>query len=169
MEVKLPFYNLLNMLLTGVVFLVCIIPLYPSELAELVLFEKNMTCDATQEVVLLTLFIAAAYEIGLILNRIGSVLAEPIFKSLKVIYFSSRYSDYAMASKDFSKLEILSREYALSRTSTVEFFLLSMWSVSISKFFLFSIYFAIALLFLFSCRKHSKKIYTILMDLNQGL
>ena len=165
----MPFYNLLNMLLTGVVFLVGIIPLYPSELTEFVLLEQNMKCDAAQEVVIVMLFIAATYEIGLILNRIGSVFAEPIFKTLKIIYFSSPYSDYARASNAFPKLEVLSREYALSRTSTIEFFLLSMWSASISKFFLFSIYLAIAILFLFSCRKHSKKILIILADFNTHL
>lgn len=161
MEIKIPLYNILNMFLTGFVFLAGIITLYPVMLIEVVTGEVFVKLSTVPEIVLLLCLIASSYEIGLILNRFGSIVIEPMLIKIKFLRFSENYSLYAEASKKIPMLNTISREYALSRTSIVEFLVLSIWSICIGKWLLSVCYLAIAIIFLFSCRKHSAKITTV--------
>ena len=161
MDVKIPLYNILNMFLTGFVFLAGIITLYPVTLIEVVTGEVFIKLSTVPEIVLLLCLIASSYEIGLILNRAGSVIIEPVLIKTKFLRFSENYSLYAEASKKTPMLNIISREYALSRTSIVEFLVLAIWSTCIGKWLLSVCYLAVAIVFLFSCKKHSTKIATI--------
>ena len=119
MDVKIPLYNILNMFLTGFVFLAGIITLYPVTLIEVVTGEVFIKLSTVPEIVLLLCLIASSYEIGLILNRAGSVIIEPVLIKTKFLRFSENYSLYAEASKKTPMLNTISREYALSRTSRV--------------------------------------------------
>ena len=121
MDVKIPLYNILNMFLTGFVFLAGIITLYPVTLIEVVTGEVFIKLSTVPEIVLLLCLIASSYEIGLILNRAGSVIIEPVLIKTKFLRFSENYSLYAEASKKTPMLNTISREDALSRTSIVEF------------------------------------------------
>ena len=162
MDVKIPLYNILNMFLTGFVFLAGIITLYPVTLIEVVTGEVFIKLSTVPEIVLLLLcLIASSYEIGLILNRAGSVIIELVLIKTKFLRFSENYSLYAEASKKTPMLNTISREYALSRTSIVEFLVLAIWSTCIGKWLLSVCYLAVAIVFLFSCKKHSTKIATI--------
>ena len=162
MDVKIPLYNILNMFLTGFVFLAGIITLYPVTLIEVVTGEVFIKLSTVPEIVLLFLcLIASGYEIGLILNRAGSVIIEPVLIKTKFLRFSENYSLYAEASKKTPMLNTISREYALSRTSIVEFLVLAIWSTCIGKWLLSVCYLAVAIVFLFSCKKHSAKIATV--------
>lgn len=161
MDVKIPLYNILNMFLTGFVFLAGIITLYPVTLIEVVTGEVFIKLSTVPEIVLLLCLIASSYEIGLILNRAGSVIIEPVLIKTKFLRFSENYSLYAEASKKTPMLNIISREYALSRTSIVEFLVLAIWSTCIGKWLLSVCYLAVAIVFLFSRKKHSTKIATV--------
>lgn len=162
MDVKIPLYNILNMFLTGFVFLAGIITLYPVTLIEVVTGEVFIKLSTVPEIVLLLLcLIASSYEIGLILNRAGSVIIEPVLIKTKFLRFSENYSLYAEASKKTPMLNTISREYALSRTSIVEFLVLAIWSTCIGKWLLSVCYLAVAIVLLFSCKKHSAKIATV--------
>lgn len=162
MEIKLPLYNILNMLLTGFVFWAGIITLYPVALMDAVTGEIFLKLSTLPQIILLLCLGASTYEIGFILNRAGSIIVEPILIKYKFSQFPKSYFQYLEASKEFTMLEILSREYALSRTSTIEFLLLAVWSAGICKWWLGGFYFAIAVIFLFSCIKHSAKITAVL-------
>ena len=162
MDVKIPLYNILNMFLTGFVFLAGIITLYPVTLIEVVTGEVFIKLSTVPEIVLLFLcLIVSSYEIGLILNRAGSVIIEPVLIKTKFLRFSENYSLYAEASKKTPMLNTISREYALSRTSIVEFLVLAIWSTCIGKWLLSVCYLAVAIVFLFSRKKHSTKIATV--------
>lgn len=151
-----------HMFLTGFVFLAGIITLYPVTLIEVVTGEVFIKLSTVPEIVLLLLcLIASSYEIGLILNRAGSVIIEPVLIKTKFLRFSENYSLYAEASKKTPMLNTISREYALSRTSIVEFLVLAIWSTCIGKWLLSVCYLAVAIVFLFSCKKHSAKIATV--------
>ena len=130
MDVKIPLYNILNMFLTGFVFLAGIITLYPVTLIEVVTGEVFIKLSTVPEIVLLLCLIASSYEIGLILNRAGSVIIEPVLIKTKFLRFSENYSLYAEASKKTPMLNSVC-------------------------------YLAVAIVFLFSCKKHSAKIATV--------
>ena len=163
MDVKIPLYNILNMFLTGFVFLAGIITLYPVTLIEVVTGEVFIKLSTVPEIVLLLLcLIASSYEIGLILNRAGSVIIEPVLIKTKFLRFSENYSLYAEASKKTPMLNTISREYALSRTSIVEFLVLAIWSTCIGKWLLSVCYLAVAIVFLFSCKNTPQKLQQLL-------
>ena len=162
MDIKFPLYNILNMFLTGFVFLACvIITLYPDASIEIVTKNAFINLSTVPEMILLLCFIASSYVIGLIINRVGSIVIEPILIKMKFLSFSKNYALYTKASNRITILHILSREYALSRTSAVEFIILAIWSICINKFLLSICYFTISIIFLFSCKKHSAKISTV--------
>ena len=126
---------------------------YPVTLIEVVTGEVFIKLSTVPEIVLLLCLIASSYEIGLILNRAGSVIIEPVLIKTKFLRFSENYSLYAEASKKTPMLNTISREYALSRTSIVEFLVLAIWSTCIGKWLLSVCYLAVAIVFLFSCKK----------------
>lgn len=168
MEIKIPLYNVLNMFLTGFVFLAGIITLYPMIFIEEEITNFFSQLSAAPEIVFLVCFVSSAYEIGLILNRVGSVLIEPILRRTHFMQFSQSYSSYSQASQETPTLNTLSREYALSRTSTIEFLILAVWGMCIGKWLLGTLYISIAIVFLFSCRKHSAKITTIVEEFHKS-
>ena len=110
---------------------------------------------------------ATAYELGLIINRFGSVIIEDVFKRLKLIPFNNDYALFNDAKKTYPIMSTLSREYALSRTGIALFLTLltlsllaGRWSVGISCF-------VITIIYYLSCRKHADKIVK-LMNSAQG-
>lgn len=119
MDVKIPLYNILNMFLTGFVFLAGIITLYPVTLIEVVTGEVFIKLSTVPEIVLLLCLIASSYEIGLILNRAGSVIIEPVLIKTKFLRFSENYSLYAEASKKTPMLNTICIEAAKTVVSTL--------------------------------------------------
>lgn len=105
---------------------------------------------------------ALIYEIGFIINRIGSVIIENILLSLKLIPFDNDYKKFNERKKEYPIMEILSREYALSRNSFTLFLLLAIISLIKFNWVLFGLFLAISVLFFFSIRKHSLKIVKLM-------
>ena len=85
MEIKIPFYNVLNMFLTGFVFVGCTILQYLENIINFVNSETFAHLTSISEMVLILIIVAIAYEIGLILNRLGSVILEPLLKITKLL------------------------------------------------------------------------------------
>jgi hypothetical protein len=94
---KLSSYNLLNNLLPGIVF-----SYVATEITDYNLTQKDL---------LIGLFFY--YVVGLIIGRIGSLILEPL---LKTIAPNSKYEDFINASKIDKKLEVLSETNNIYRT-----------------------------------------------------
>src|SRR5699024_5495807 len=107
---------------------------------------------------------AAAYEVGLIINRIGSVMLEPFLKFTKLIPFNDNYTLFNQKKKEYPIMSTLSREYALSRTGIVLFLSLLILSVFLSKWSLVIIWAVITGIYFFSCRKHAGKIVELMQN-----
>jgi len=162
MDVKIPFYNVVNMLLTGLILIGCCILLFPHCILILLSNELIPHLNITSEVVIVISIIAISYEIGLIINRIGSIVIEPFLKITKLIPFENDYAKFNESKLKYPILSTLSREYALSRTNISLYLLLLILSIA-SKHWGFSVvFFLLILLFFFSCRKHAKKMVTLI-------
>lgn len=165
MEFKIPFYNLVNMFLIGFIFILGFFFLNP-DLLKIILLNIKFY-DISSSLILLVL-LPLSYEIGLIINRLGSLL-ENILKTenkyternmiSRIFQFTWRkYELYQKTEKIDPFVTVLSREYALSRNSLTLFFLLFFVSVY-NKDLSFTITtFLLSLLFYFSMRKHARKI-----------
>lgn len=162
MEVKVPFYNILNMLLTGLIFIGVVGFLF-IDLSKSVIESGVLQSLATVGSVVLTIcFLAIAYEVGLIINRIGSLMLEPIAKKTKAIPFNDDYVKFNIKRNKYPIMENLSREYALSRTKVVLFVLLAIISLFSPKRILFIVMILLAILYFFSYKKFAEKIVAIM-------
>lgn len=164
MEIKVPLYNVLNMFLTGFVFIGCVMLQYPDKIIKFVYSEAFTQLTAISETLLLLFIVAIAYEIGLILNRLSSVLLEPFLKKTNLVPFDDRYHIFQEKAHKFPIMNILSREYALSRTGIGEFVILSIMSAVHSKWRLATLFICIAIVYLLSCRKHASKIVSLMKN-----
>ncbi len=116
MQINVPFYNVLNMLLTGLVFLGACVLMFPN-LIDVVLQNPYMdNLSAGPEIVVTICFLAVAYETGLFINRLGSVVVETCLRKFTLIPFTQDYVELNRQRKEFPIIETLSREYVVSRT-----------------------------------------------------
>ena len=147
---KISSYNLFNYLLPGIVFVV--------------LCKYFTSLDLIQNDLVLGVFFY--YFVGLIVSRVGSVLIEPILKKIKFVIFTP-YQDFIAASKEDSKLEILSETNNMYRTLSSLFvligfvklyeFLFKKWSL-VNQWGSEIIILCFVVLFLFSFRKQTQYI-----------
>lgn len=157
METKVPFYNVINILLPGLAFIgACIF-----------LFLDYIKCFAIQitsiesagfEVLLTVATLAIAYEVGYIIFRLGAVIIEPI---LKKMFGWTEYKNFVAAQKaGATSLEMLSREYGYARTQITLFIALSIVSGIRFQWWLLSVCVVCVILFTLTVRGHIKKIAT---------
>lgn len=161
MEKKIPFYNILNMFLIGLVFVAVSGYIFYDTIRPVITsieFSKYVGYVTFISIVLL----GAIYEIGLIVNRIGSLIFEELFKIIGVMPFEKDYAKYDAVRKERPFLNTLSREYALSRNSFTLFFILFILSIIKMNWICFLILILIDVLFFFSMRKHASKIVQII-------
>lgn len=162
MEIKIPFYNILNMFLTGLVFIGGCTMVYPEVASNILLSDVMVSLGTGPEIVFTVCVFAAAYEVGLIINRIGSVIIEPIFKKVKLIPFNDDYKEFNKKKKEFPIMSTLSREYALSRTGVALFGILSAVAYHGDSKFLGRVFVMTAVIYYLSYRKHARKIVTLM-------
>lgn len=160
MDIKISTYDFFNKFILGLVLIGVAILAFVDV--------NNSFFRSLQEIkengILVTVFsvsaLAIVYEVGIIINRLGSLLEE-LLRKCHWIYFVSDYKKFNDKKKEYPILNVLSREYALSRNSIVLFLL-----ISIVIFIRFAWYgfipLAIMILFYISCRKYSKKIVDLM-------
>lgn len=164
MEIKIPFYNILNMFLTGLVFLGGCVIIFPKYTLTVLNNEIIKNLGTGPEIIIAVCAFAAAYEVGLIINRAGSVIIEPPLKYRKLIPFNDNYVLFNEKKKQYPIMDTLSREYALSRTG-IALFLALLTLASIAREWTIAIACAvITIVYYLSCRKHSSKIVELMED-----
>jgi len=162
MEIKIPLYNILNMFLTGLVFIGGILIIFPEYALTVLNNEVIKSLGTGPEIVITVSVFATAYEIGLIINRAGSVFVEKPLKLLKLIPFNDNYTLFNNRKKQYPIMSVLSREYALSRTGITLFFILFVLAFVAHKWPIVIACAAITFIYYLSCRKHSAKIMELM-------
>lgn len=102
MEIKVPFYNILNMFLTGLVFIGGCLVIFPDTAVALFNSDIIENLGAGPEIVVTVCTFAVAYEVGLIINRTGSVVLEPLLKRTKLIPFNDNYTLFNQKKKEYA-------------------------------------------------------------------
>ena len=156
MEIKISTYDFFNKFILGLVFTGVVIFAYRQDLtAAIEVFQA-----IKENTIVITVFsisaLAIVYEIGIIINRLGSIL-EDLLRKTHIIPFIDDYKRFNEKKKEFPIMNVLSREYALSRNSVVLFLLISI--LTFIRFGWFGLIpLAIMLMFYYSCWKYAKKI-----------
>lgn len=147
---KLTSYNLFNYLLPGILFAI--------------IADEFMSFHFIQENIVIGVFIY--YFIGLVISRFGSLVIEPLLRKISYLKFSP-YPEFVSASKEDSKIEILSEVNNMYRTFCSLFSLLLLLKVynaiecKVPVIGTYSPYILIVILlimFLFAYRKQTKYI-----------
>lgn len=162
MEIKLPLYDLLNRFLIGLVFIGCVFAINISCFKPYISKDYFETLSVGPEIIITICIFAISYEVGFIINRIGSIALEPFLKKTHLISFNNDYKLFNKAKVKYPIMETLSREYALSRTSTTLFLLLTIIALVGEKKILSVIFVLFAIIFCLSCRKFAKKIVELM-------
>lgn len=162
MEIKIPLYNILNFFLIGIVSIVCLLMLFPYLITDFIMSDYYEKLSSISEIIFLVCVCAVAYEIGLILNRAASVIVEPILRKVKIISYNDDYACFVKLAKKIPMLNILSREYVLSRTSILQFLILMVVACFVQRWIFVSIFALCVTVFTISCRKHTSKITRIM-------
>lgn len=164
MEIKIPFYNIINMLLTGLLFVGGCMVIFPEKIMLVLDNEIIKNISTGPEIILTVCVFAIAYEIGLIINRLGSILVETILKKTKLIPFDNDYAKFNRVKIAFPIMGTLSREYALSRTGITLYLLLAGISGLQCRWEIMFVCLGITAIYYFSCRKHSSKIVELMKE-----
>ncbi len=162
MSVKLPFYNFLNMLLTGFVFFLELVIIFSVQFIEFMEIEFVKKILGLPDIIVVVCVFSFAYEVGLILNRIGAILVEPFIKKFKLLPFNDNYKHFNDCKVKYPIMDILSREYALSRTSMTLFLLLGILAIFVNHKAIALVNFLIFIVYYLSCKSYSKKIVELM-------
>lgn len=162
MKVKFSLYQYLNFILTGLIFAGCTIVILDIEFYQKAVIDSLSKLSFSVEAVVLFIMIGIIYELGLIINRIGSVMIEPLYKKLHFVSFNNNYKLFNDRKRDYPILDDLSREYALSRTQVSLFIILAVLSIIKHRWVSLIIFLLLVLMFSVSMNKHSKKIVKII-------
>ncbi len=162
METKIPFYNLINIFLLGLLFLASMLYItFPSWIKIIAYHELLVQWQFLFSVLLF----GVIYEVGVIINRFSSVVIENVCEKIGLISeISKNYTAFNSAKKDNPFLATLSREYAFSRGNFTLWILLAIIFFC-NKYCLEGICsLLLSTLFFFSMRKFDSKIQNILKD-----
>ena len=172
MKDKIPFYNIANMFFVGAVFSLCLVILLRSYIP-IEWIKENAELLSDWSILISSILLIAMYELGFIINRMGSVIIEPIYRGRKLKRFKIwPKDDYGI---DVSEIEQVNprfqsmvTELILMRSHIMMCLLLLIiaivrcewiWSVSLV---------ALIVLFTFGGRKHNEKINIIRRDYAKG-
>jgi hypothetical protein len=157
METKVPFYNIVNVFLPGMILIGSCVLLFLNEVKTLVKAVTDLGSTGLEVLVTVSLF-AVAYEVGYIVFRLGAAVIEPI---LKKMFGWAEYKDFIAAGKTsdkaHDKLEMLSREYGYARTQITLCIVLALLTGICQHWWLMVCCILCVVLFMLSARGHMKK------------
>ena len=174
MKEKVPFYNIVNMFFVGAVFSLCIGIIFREDIT-LNWINENEELLSDWSVLISAVLIIAMYEIGFIINRMGSVIIEPlytlspfekrkIFKKIKCLRIWPREEygiDVSTISKANNKFEAMTTELNLMRSHIMMFVIILIISIVLRKIEWIILSVFLVLLFTLGGRKHNSKINVI--------
>ncbi len=157
METRVPFYNIVNIFLPGLVLLGSSVLLFIDDAKTLAQEITNLGSTGLEVLVTVSLF-AIAYEVGYVIFRLGSAVIEPL---LKMMFGWAEYSDFIAAGKTsgkaHDKLEMLSREYGYARTQITLFIALAVLTCVRKHWWFMGACVLCAGLFALTARGHMRK------------
>ena len=165
MSTTIPFYDIANRFLLGFLFVAGMFIIHAYGILVFIseLMQK-FKIPAGAETIITICFVAAIYEIGVILNRISSVATEELLIKIKAWPERSDYVWYNKAKEHYKILPILAREYDFYKGHITLFLLLAIYSATQYCWLYLIICLAFTIVFVASGRKQSKRINTLVKE-----
>ena len=171
MKEKIPFYNIVNMFFVGAVFSLCLLVLLHSYIP----FEwikENSDLLSDWSVIISTVLLITMYEIGFVINRMGSVIVAPIYegkkrKKFKIWPKDDYRIDVSEIAKSNPRFQSLITELNLMRSHIMMSAILFVIALILKKWIWAGSFLIVIVIFTLGGRKHNSKINIIRRDYAQ--
>ena len=160
MKDKIPFYNIVNMFFVGAVFSLCLAIL----LRAYIPFEwikENAELLSDWSILISVILLIAMYEIGFIINRMGSIIVAPIYEKLKLWPKEEYGIDVSELAQSNPRFQSMITEMNLMRSHIMMSFLLVVISLILGEWIWSGSFVVLIIVFTFGGKKHNAKINTI--------
>lgn len=160
MKEKIPFYNIMNMFFVGCVFVIFMTPFFINAI-DLDATKKYSEIMSDWAGIISVVAIAAMFEVGFIINRLGSIIIEPLYVILKIWPREKYDAKISELSQSNAKFQSMITELNLMRSHIMICLIISIIALFLGKF-LYALS-MLVLIFIFSLggRKHNTKINII--------
>lgn len=160
MKEKIPFYNIVNMFFVGCVFVIFTIPFFIGAI-DLDATKKYSEIMSNWTGIVSVAAIAAMFEIGFIINRLGSIIIEPLYVVLKIWPREKYDVKVSEISQSNAKFQSMITELNLMRSHIMICLIILIAALFLGKFLYALSMFALICIFSFGGRKHNTKINII--------
>lgn len=164
MKGKIPFYNIINMFFVGAVFSIGAILMLRGRIH---IDQEYLDVAHEWRTIVSVLLIIAMYEVGLIINRMGSIIIEPILSKTKIWPKGTYNIDVLEISEKNSKFQSMITELNLMRSHILIYLILFVFSIIEKRYWLTALFVVFVTIFIFGGKKHNTKINIIRKSYNE--
>lgn len=169
MNTTIPFYDIANKFLLGFLFAVGIFLLHANNILSFISIKvQEFIIPSSAETIITICFVAAIYEIGVVLNRISSVGTEELLIKIKLWPQRSDYVWYNKAKEHYKIIPTLAREYDFYKGHITLFLLLALYSLVLCCWWFSIVCAAFAIIFIASGRKQSNRINKLVTEFEKS-
>ena len=160
MKDRIPFYNIVNMFFVGTVFaFFSVITLYEKIPISKIICYSDFLSDWS--IIIGIVLLVVMFEFGFIINRMGSIVVEPLLGRLKIWRKEPYGMDVSKIANRNPKFQSMITEYVLMRSHIMMFFILLLLSLICKNIALSIFFFLMIFVFVFGGKKHNDKINII--------
>lgn len=163
MKDKVPFYELVNMFFVGSVFTILALFLCFDSLP-LDFVKDNSPVLADWRFLISAVAFIAMYEVGFIINKIGSIIVAPLLSKTKIWPHEEYHVDVSEIAMKNARFQSMITELTLMRSHIVMFSALAIMSLCTGKGIYALPLVACIVIFVLAGRKHNARINTIRKD-----
>ena len=165
MKDKIPFYNIVNMFFVGAVFSMCLAILLRSYIP-FDWIKENAELLSDWSVLISAVLLIAMYELGFIINRMGSIIIAPLYSHKKLkkfrIWPKENYGiDVSEIAQVNPRFQSMITEVNVMRTHILMYMLLSIISLFSPYKWMSLVFLGLVILFVLGGKKHNNKINKI--------
>lgn len=158
MKDNIPFYSIANMFFVGAVFSIVNILLFQDRFFSIALNDSLYQGMKDWSVVITAAAIVIVFEIGFILNRLSSIVIEPVLAKAKMWPIAQYGLDVSALSKEHPKFQSMITDLVLMRTHILLYLILAVEAL-FSQYKLAAVVFLLLIVvFVLAGRKHNSKI-----------
>ena len=166
MKEKIPFYNIVNMFFVGAVFSLCLAILLRNYIP-IQWIKDNSELLSDWSILISSVLLVAMYELGFIINRMGSIIISPIYQVVK-LWPKGKYGiDVSELAQVNPRFQSLITELNLMRSHIMMCILLLVVSVILRERIWIISLLLLIVIFTFGGKKHNEKINIMRADFAQ--
>ena len=164
MKDKIPFYEIVNKFFVGAVFSFLFLVTISDRIALKNYYDQYKDIMKDFSVISSTILLISMYEVGFIINRLGSITVAPFLEKTGFWPKGEYRIDISEIKKDNNTFNTMILELVLIRSHILIYIILAMSAVICKKCILFIVFLVLILVFILSGRKHNDRINKIRAD-----